>query len=275
MSYYNWINGEDFSIDCFFLMDRWMLVMILGKYENKDLEAFNENQKILATLLKENPKLVWYCTRRAPEIEKSLHRLLEVAIPNLSKEELREKEIKLMEALETDVIYTNPKMMESNCNYITEWKEKTLYELVDLTDKIVLDIGAGTGRLTFAAAKLAKRVYASEPVDMLREYMRDKIGEQRITNVKVLDGVVMNLPYEDSTFDVVMSGHVVGDFYNEEIAEMTRVTKNGGYLVICNGDDEFKRKSPDKELIERGFRSYLHVSSLGGNIYNYIKQVNK
>jgi predicted RNA methylase len=30
---------------------------------------------------------------------------------------------------------------------------------------VVLDVGAGTGRLAFAVAQLAKHVYASEPVE--------------------------------------------------------------------------------------------------------------
>ncbi len=34
---------------------------------------------------------------------------------------------------------------------------------------------------------------------------------------------------------------------------MTRVTKNGGWMIICNGDDSCKREAPDKELVSRGF----------------------
>lgn len=60
-----------------------------------------------------------------------------------------------------------------------------------------------------------------------------------------------------------------------EIAEMTRVTKNGGWLVICNGDDEFKRSAPNDELVSRGFAWFRHESSAGGIIYDYRKQVIK
>lgn len=75
----------------------------------------------------------------------------------------------------------------------------------------MLDVGAGSGRLTFAAAEKAAFVYASEPVGTLREFMRDKIAEEGIRNVRVLDGFADSLPFPDDTFDVVMSGHVVGE----------------------------------------------------------------
>ncbi|HHT08278.1 MAG TPA: class I SAM-dependent methyltransferase, partial [Clostridiales bacterium] len=41
------------------------------------------------------------------------------------------------------------------------------------------------------------------------------------------------------------------------------------WLVICNGDDEFKRTAPDPELTRRGFEPFCHESPSGGIIYNY------
>jgi hypothetical protein len=57
--------------------------------------------------------------------------------------------------------------METNCHYIRAWNRERLYEMADFKDKVVLDVGAGSGRLTFAAATLAKEVYASEPVEAI------------------------------------------------------------------------------------------------------------
>ncbi len=275
MGQYNWINGKDFDINCFFLMDRWMLNMIFSKYEKTDIDDFHRIDVTLATLIKQSPRLQWFIMRKAPELRKSIENLVKGADPKLTGKKLRLREIELMEEMETDVVYTKPKIMVSSCNYITAWDEETLYGLVDLHDKVVLDLGAGTGRLTFAAAKRAKRVYASEPVDMLREHMRDKIRLENIQNVKVLDGIVMNIPYEDDTFDVVLSGHVVGEDTDAEVKEMTRVAKDGGKIVVCNGDDDIKRDEPSADLIRLGFKVHYHKSSLGGDIYNYTKTVKK
>lgn len=275
MGRYNWIKGEDFTIDYFMLMDRWMHQKNILPYAEIDIKDFTNHDKTFGTLLKRNEALQFVILNRAPEVKKGLERLIEGAYENISDEDLRKNEIKFMEDYETDLVYVAPRVMEENCNYITEWDEKYLYELGDLKDKVVLDLGAGTGRLTFAAAKVAKMVYASEPVDMLREYLRDKIKKDNIKNVKVLDGMVMDIPYEDNTFDVVTSGHVVGDYYDEEIAEMSRVLKPGGWIIICNGDDDITRKAPNKELVNRGFNVFYHKSKVNGDIYNYTKQIIK
>ena len=140
--------------------------------------------------------------------------------------------------------------------------------MIDLTGMVVLDVGAGTGRLSFAAARDALRVYASEPCDRLREYMRDQIALNGITNMKVLDGIVTCLPYEDATFDAVLSGHVVGDDYEGELGEMRRVTKPGGWLSSATAMTN-SSASVGSELTRRGFEAFCHESPSGGIIYNY------
>jgi predicted RNA methylase len=66
--------------------------------------------------------------------------------------------------------------MAEKCDFIRGWSKERLFELADLTSKVVLDAGAGSGRLTFAAAEKAAQIYACEPVATLREFMREKIA---------------------------------------------------------------------------------------------------
>ncbi len=273
MSNYNWIDGNDFSIRHFYLMDRWLLAMIFQPFNGCDPEKLGTHARTLGTLLDRHRDLVFVIKKRAPEASDGVDKLLKVAEATLPDKELRKREIALLEAYETDVVYTEPRIMETSCNYIYAWEEKHLHALCDLNGKVVLDLGAGTGRLTFAAAKIAKRVYASEPVDRLREHMRMRIQTEDQKNIRVQDGIVTAIPHEDDTFDVVMCGHVVGDDYEAELTEMTRVCRPGGHLVICNGDDDIKRAHPDSELTSRGFKAHYHKSTVGGDIYNYTKQV--
>jgi hypothetical protein len=266
---FNWINPKEFSFNSFLLMDRWIIRMILDNYLDSDEFTLN-----LGIALQYNPSVKWYFEHKSPE-RKSLIEKITSGIPeNLSKEDVRKAEIFVIRATETSVVYVYPELMNKNCDYIYDWDKKYLFELADFTDKLVLDVGSGTGRLTFAAAEKARKVYSSEPTDKLREYLRDKIKREGINNVVVLDGTIEQIPYEDNTFDIVMSGHVVGDDYDREIAELTRVVKNGGYIIDCIGEDNRKRK-PDEELLKRGFEAFYHVSKTGGDIYRYRKMVVK
>lgn len=268
-----WIRIEDYTMETLLYFDRWIIRYIMDRndgYNNATRDYLTDVGKALSRY----PYVVEYCKRKAPECSGFIEHALLKAPQNLSGEDERNAELAFLDYHYTFVVYAYPEVMEK-VNYIRNWNAKRLYELIDLTDKIVLDVGAGTGRLSFAAVTKAKRVYSSEPCDMLREYMRDVINKKGITNMKVLDGIVTDLPYEDDTFDVVMSGHVIGDFYDREINEISRVAKNGGWLIICNGDDEVKRIAPDKELIQRGFSFFRHESIEKGIIYNYRKQVIK
>lgn len=265
---YNWIDANNYNMNCFLLFERWIFQYILSGEEKLDYV------KDMAKALYKYSYVKDFIRIKAPECSKFLDQIEKIDCSIYSSQELREAETKILQQHETFVVYAYPEVM-NQVNYIRNWSPENLYRLLDLTDKIVLDVGAGTGRLTFAASKVAKRVYASEPCDRLREYLREYIKREQITNVKVLDGFVLSLPFEDNTFDVVLSGHVIGDNYDGEIAEMTRVLKDGGFIVACNGDDEFKRLAPNEELVKREFEWFRHESIEGGIIYDYRKQVKK
>ena len=265
---YNWIDKSQYSIDNFLLMDRWLIRMIINT--SKDWPEFAAN---LSIMLASKPYIAWYCMKKSPEIKDIVEQLLSSA-PLLSTDaQIKTAEEFIVQATETSMIYTDPVDMNKNCNYIYNWNEDRLFELVDFKEKLVLDVGSGTGRLAFAAAKFARKVYALEPTDMLREFMKDKIKSENIKNVIVVDGTVEHIPYEDNTFDIVMSAHVVGDDYDIELAELHRVTKHNGYILDCMGDDDRIRKAPSAEMLKNGFDYLYHKSSLGGDIYRYRKQV--
>ena len=273
---YHWIDAKEYTMDCFLLFDRWSLGWIFTDSEAQAwLSDYGRDYTLdMAKALYRYPHVEAYVRAKAPECAAFLDAVRAVPNEGWTESEMRDAETRILQAQETFVVYAYPQVM-NRLDYIRNWDEKYLHELADLTGKLVLDIGAGTGRLAFAAAKKARRVYASEPCDCLREYMRDRIRAEGIGNVKVLDGEAMCLPYEDDTFDAVLSGHVLGDHYDEEITEITRVTKDGGWLIVCNGEDAFRREAPNAELTARGFEWFRHENAQGGVVYNYRKQVHK
>ena len=267
MGILGWMNPEDYSFDCMLRMERFQIRYILG---NPD-EA---GKKALAMALKANPKVAGLFMSKCPEMAETVKTLTAQAPAELTPEEIRTAEVQVIGDYEDFVIYTTPNLMPEKCDFIYGWHKERLFEMCPLEGKTVLDVGSGTGRLAFAAAEKAAFVVASEPVDSLREYMRDEIARKGITNMRVCDGMCDSLPFPDNSFDVVMSGHVVGDRFREEVDELTRITKPGGWLLDVPGDQQ-RETDRNEALIADGWEEMAYEGTFGRTTYRYRKQVNK
>ena len=265
----NWINVEEYSFNSFLLMERFQLRILL-----KSSEQDKKLSQQLGIALLANPTVRWYFLHKCPECSAIVKALDEKSPKTADASTVRDAELYVLSRVEDFVIYTTPERMDTQCDFIYAWDKKRLFELADFQGKTVLDIGSGSGRLAFTAAERAEEVYASEPVDCLREYLRDKIRQEKIKNIRVGDGMAHSLPYPDNTFDIVMSGHVVGDNYDTELSEIFRVVKSGGWVLDCPGE-ESRKCAPDRELLMRGFEEFPYTSSLGGDVYRYRKQIFK
>jgi ubiquinone/menaquinone biosynthesis C-methylase UbiE len=232
----------------------------------------------MSIALAANPAVKWYFERKCPECASVVQELTANAPTFTDAAEIRKAEVYTLASVEDWVTHTTPEVMETNCHYIYAWDKERLYEMADFKGKIVLDVGAGSGRLTFAAAALAKEVYASEPVETMREFIRCKVKRDNIHNIRVAEALLPSIPYPDDLFDIVMSGHVVGDDWDAEIAELTRVCKSGGWLLDCPGDDTPNSdgrvgKEKRDELVSRGWEKMQYIGNGGGNVYRYRKQI--
>jgi SAM-dependent methyltransferase len=91
----------------------------------------------------------------------------------------------------------------------------------------VLDLGAGTGKLTRVLAARYARVIAVEPLAELRAILAERLPE-----AEALPGVAEALPLDEASVDAVFTGQAFHWFANHvAVAEIARVLKPGGVLA--------------------------------------------
>lgn len=93
----------------------------------------------------------------------------------------------------------------------------------DPTGSIVVDVGAGTGRLTRAVARAARQVIAIDAYRSVLDFGSAALGSQR--NVCYLQGDARRLPLRDDSVD-----HVVCAWAELDRAEAHRVVRAGGFV---------------------------------------------
>ena len=113
-------------------------------------------------------------------------------------------------------------------------------QTLDITTRLtpegakVLDCAAGTGELTFAAAKKAESVLCT---DLSRNMLRTAQRKARAfgaDNVEFAERNIFDLQDPDNTYDVVIAGNVLHLLSNPQgaVRELYRVLKPGGKLLL-------------------------------------------
>jgi SAM-dependent methyltransferase len=101
----------------------------------------------------------------------------------------------------------------------------------------VVEVAAGTGRLTLALVERARQVVAIEPAGPLREILMQKLSRAGHEHrARVADGFFDDLPFVDDYADLVIACSALtpaaGHGGEAGLAEMERVCRPGGCVVI-------------------------------------------
>ncbi len=98
----------------------------------------------------------------------------------------------------------------------------------------VLDTAAGTGQLSFAAAKKADKVVCTDLSANMLDNARKKAQKLGVCNIRFEARNIFDLADEDETYDVVMAGNVLHllEAPEKAVRELWRVTKKGGLLIL-------------------------------------------
>ncbi len=111
-----------------------------------------------------------------------------------------------------------------------------LCEAVDIcAGSSVLDVAAGNGNATLAAARRFARVTSTDYVPDLLERGRERAAAERLP-VKFQEADAEALPFADESFDVALStfGVMFTPNQGKAAAELVRVVRKGGKIGLAN-----------------------------------------
>ena len=114
-------------------------------------------------------------------------------------------------------------------------------DVAQVDGAVVLDAGAGAGRITLPLARRARQVYAMDAAPPLLHLLERKLAEAELRNVELLRGVFRRVPLPDDSVDAVVACSAFGPQEarggKHGLDELQRVTRPGGRIVILWPED--------------------------------------
>jgi ubiquinone/menaquinone biosynthesis C-methylase UbiE len=115
-----------------------------------------------------------------------------------------------------------------------------LCEALDIrSDQTVLDVAAGNGNVSLAAARRWCDVVATDYVPALLDRARERAQAERLS-ITFREADAEDLPFHDNSFDVVVStfGVMFTPDQDRAAAELVRVCRRGGKIGLANWTPE-------------------------------------
>lgn len=186
--------------------------------------------KEFATLLRADPYIVRFLTLKYPPIEEFINTTLKKYKAISDEKTIEEHCQELLWEIADLIVYNKfPEVYDKQVKLT--WNLNEITQEASLRGKIVIDAGAGPGRLAFMVAPFAKSVFALEPVSSFRRFIRNKAKKENITNVFVIDGFLDSVPLPDNSADFLMTSNAIGWNLEEELKEIERVLKPNGQAI--------------------------------------------
>ena len=223
-------HGVDLKVEDLYLLEPFQIDTLQNRVTEQEFAA----------VLFAYPNIKYFLINKHPPIAEYIQRVQDKHGPAANKKDLAEFCDRLIWEIAELLIYDKyPEIYDKRA--IMGWDFKDITSVVSLKDKIVIDAGAGTGRVAFKAVKDADIVFAVEPCNNLRNFIRNKADKNKISNLFVIDGVLHRIPLPKDFADVLITSNAIGWKLNEELIEMERIVKPGGFVIhlLCsdNKDD--------------------------------------
>ncbi len=142
-------------------------------------------------------------------------------------------------------------------NYLNSFEKRKLIPLLgEINNKKILDVGAGTGRISIQLAKHGGHVTS---VDISSEMLNVLKNKAKHLSIETLVGDAESLPCTDSSFDIVVAAFLIVHLKNPKhfFNEVYRVLKDGGIFLVTN----INQKNPPMIETPKGgviIKSFYH-----------------
>ena len=141
--------------------------------------------------------------------------------------------------------------------------QKYLKEEYDLSNKIILEIGAGSGKFTGFLSDRSKKVYAVEKIESLLLINKEKHKSKN--NVEFILSDIKDVKLEKSSIDYVFAGWSLTsmrDIYDQVFANLYQILKPNGKIIIVEngGQDEFCKLLGIEEFTEQMKNEYKKMN---------------
>ena len=141
--------------------------------------------------------------------------------------------------------------------YLNSFEQNKLIPLLGgVEGKKVLDIGAGTGRLTMMLAKRGAEVTALDVSKKMLDGLNKKCVQAKL-RVSTIVGDAENLPFDNNTFDIVTAAFLIVHLKDPTrfFDEAYRVLKDGGLFIVTNINQKNPPlvKTSDGEIVIESF----------------------
>lgn len=116
------------------------------------------------------------------------------------------------------------------------WRKDTMTRMAVKENSSALDVCCGTADWSIALSEAVGdggKVVGLDFSENMLLVGKEKVEQQNIKNVELIQGNAMELPFENETFDYVTIGFGLRNVpdYMQVLKEMVRVTKPGGKIV--------------------------------------------
>lgn len=149
------------------------------------------------------------------------------------------------------------------------WRMATVRAVAPKTGEDILDLAAGTGTSSAALARSGASVTAADFSPGMIE-----VGRRRHPSLEFVEADATALPFDDDRFDAVTISFGLRNVEDPKVAlaEMFRVLKPGGRIVVC----EFS--TPPRAVFRAAYASYLRfvmprvvrLTSSSADAYDYL-----